>query len=149
MGNSFGPGYTGDRGWTNEKLDLSRYAGQEIQVRFQYVTDDAINGIGLCLRNLSLSAAGINDNDNNGWVPNGFVLINNRVQQDYLVQVIQVDRDDQASVVTLELDPAQPGRGALVIDSPQLLDRLLVVVAALAPYTLEPAPYTLTVEPAG
>lgn len=148
VGNSFGPGYTGNRGWTTENLDLSPYAGQEIQVRFQYVTDDAINGIGLCIRNLSLSPAGIDGDDHNGWVPNGFFLINNRVRQDYLVQVIQIDRDNQASVVTLEQDPAHPGTGTLVVDSPQLLNRLLVVVAALAPYTLEPAPYTLTVEPA-
>ena len=51
-GNSFGHAYTsksaglpGDAppAWTLESFDLSAYAGEEILVRFEYVTDDAVN----------------------------------------------------------------------------------------------------------
>jgi hypothetical protein len=151
IGNSFGPGYTGDsQGWVDESIDLNAYADQEIQVRFQYVTDDAINGSGLCLRNISVSvdsepavsvpAAGLTGGDTS-WQSSGFVLTNNRVRQDYLVQVIQVNQ-----VSMLQLD--QSNSGEMVIDPPQAPGRVVVAVSAIAPLTLQPAPYTLTVEAA-
>lgn len=144
IGNSFGAGYTGDsRGWLDESIDLSIYAGQEILLRFQYVTDDALNGPGLCFRNIAIPEAGLSGADS-GWQPDGFVLINNRVKQDYIVQIIQIGQENQ--VTTMQLD--QNYSGEMVIDSPQTLDRLVVAVSAIAPQTLQPAPFTLTVEPA-
>ncbi len=71
------------------------------------------------------------------------MLINNLVKQDYVVQVIQIDQDNQVS--TIQLD--QNNAGEIVIDSPQTPDRLVVAVSALAPLTLQPAPFTLMVEP--
>ncbi len=38
--------------------------------------------------------------------------------------------------------------GEVLVEAPQNLDRLVVAVAALAPKTLQPAPYTLRVAPA-
>ena len=47
IGNGFGMGYTGDSGgWIGETVDLTRYLGRGILLRFQYVTDDAVNGSG-------------------------------------------------------------------------------------------------------
>ena len=47
VGNSFGPGYTdAANGWLEESVDLTGYAGHDAFLRFQYVTDDAINGMG-------------------------------------------------------------------------------------------------------
>ena len=144
IGNSFGSGYTGNsQGWLDESIDLLPYAGREIQIRFQYVTDDAINGAGLCFRNISVPESGP-ASVNTGWQSDGFVLINNRVRQDYIVQVIQIDQGSQVS--TMQLD--QDNSGEMVIDSPQELDRLVVAISAIAPLTLQPAPTTLTVEPA-
>ena len=41
-GASYGWAYTGpSNGWVQETLDLSRYAGQKISIRFEYVTDRA------------------------------------------------------------------------------------------------------------
>ncbi|MBM3944897.1 MAG: hypothetical protein FJ317_05320, partial [SAR202 cluster bacterium] len=43
VGNAFGPGYTGQSAeWVNERIDLSAYAGKQVLVRFEYVTDDAV-----------------------------------------------------------------------------------------------------------
>jgi hypothetical protein len=151
IGNGFGPGYTGDSvGWLNESLDLTPYAGQQIQVRFQYVTDDAISGAGLCLRNISSPDESGPDGsgpvtglaaEDTGWQSSGFVLTNNRVQQDYLVQIIQINQENLVS--TMQLD--QSNLGEMVIDSPHPPGRLVVAVSAIAPRTLQPAPYTLTV----
>jgi immune inhibitor A len=144
IGNSFGPGYTGDsHGWLSEEIDLSPYSGSQVEVRFHYVTDDAVNGAGLCFRNIALSPGHALDGDDQ-WRAEGFVHIDNVVQQDYIVQVIQIG--ERGRVSTIALDAAN--RGELVIFNPEKLDRLVVAVAALAPKTLQRAPYTLTVEPA-
>ncbi len=144
IGNSFGPGYTGDsHGWITERIDLSPYAGREILVRFHYITDDAVNGAGMCFRNITIPEAGLLENDQD-WQAGGFILTDNRVKQDYQVKVIQVGVEDQVLAIPLDANNS----GELVIPAPHNLNRLVVAVAALAPKTLQPAPYTLTVEPA-
>ena len=54
IGNSFGPAYTGvTRDWITETLDLKNYVNQEnLLIRFQYITDDAMTGAGLCIKNI-------------------------------------------------------------------------------------------------
>ena len=149
MGTAFGSGYTGSSGgWTTETLDLSSYAGQEVKVRFQYLTDDAIHGPGLCLR-----GAGVVDGGDvrpvTEWEPRGFVLIGNRTPQTYIVQIIEggTEKDDAPRVTVMELDPSNSG--SVEIPAPQDSERLVVAVAALARGTFQPASYTLTIEPGG
>ena len=49
-GNSYGWGYTGSTGdWIQERVDLSQFAGQKVQIRFEYVTDAAVNEEGFLL----------------------------------------------------------------------------------------------------
>jgi len=141
VGNSYGRGYTGESGsWIQESVELDAYAGQKVLLRFQYITDDAINGAGLCLRRIEIPGSSLTD----GWEANGFILIDNRVEQDYIVQVVEMARANRVRV--MPLDTANSGE--IVVDAPQDLDRLVVAVAALAPKTLQPAPYTLSVAPA-
>ena len=146
VGNSYGPGYTGDSGgWLSESVDLSPFAGRsEVLLRFQYVTDDAINGAGICFRDISVAKAGL-DPTSDGWEAAGFILTDNRVRQDYIVQVIQVG--EETRVTKLELD--ENNTGQMAIGAPRDWERMVVAVAALAPKTREGASYTLKVEPAG
>ncbi len=59
IGNGFGPGYTGRSGGRlPESVDLSPFAGEDLWVRFQYITDDAVNASGACFRGLSIKTAG-------------------------------------------------------------------------------------------
>ena len=144
VGHSFGMGYTGDSlGWIDESVDLTRYAGQEILIRFQYITDDATNGAGLCVRGIILPEAGLGDSPD-GWRAQGFVLTDNRVRQDFVVQVIEVAEENRVTVMQLD----ETNSGELVVSAPESLDRLVVAVAAFAPKTLEEATYTLSVETA-
>jgi hypothetical protein len=63
-GNSYGWGYNAFSGggssgeWIEERIDLSPYAGKEILVRFEYVTDAAVNGEGLLLDDVRIDAIG-------------------------------------------------------------------------------------------
>jgi len=122
--------------------DVTSYAGQEILLRFQYITDDAVNGAGLCLRRISVPGVQP-DPITNGWAANGFILIDNRVAQDYIVQVIEMDEQNRVSV--MKLDGSNDGE--VSINAPQELNRLVVAVAALAPKTLQPATYTISAAP--
>ncbi len=141
-GTGFGPGYSGSRDWTGETVDLSPYAGEELEVRFQYVTDDAIHGSGICIRDPVVSAGG--QAAGGAWEPDGFILTDNRVPQEFIVQVIQ--ENGEALVDRVPLDAAIAGE--FTVTNPEDLDRLVVVVAALAHPTRQPASYTLSVEPA-
>lgn len=144
IGNSFGPGYTGaSGGWIQESIDLSDYAGNDIWVRFQYVTDDAINSIGACIRNLSIDAAGIGINDT-GWKANGFAFTDNVVGQRFQVQLITTG--DKPTIQQIELD--ENNSATITLGPTQEDQRLIVAVGALAEKTREKARYTLTVSQA-
>ena len=143
VGNSFGMGYTGESGgWIEESVDLTPYAGQEILLRFQYITDDAVNGAGLCLRRIFVPEVQPGPLSG-GWQAKGFILIDNRVAQDYIVQVIEMDEQNRVSV--MKLDGSNDGE--VLINAPQNLNRLVMAVAALAPKTLQPATYTISAAP--
>ena len=145
FGKNFGVGYTGkSMGWVAESVDLGEFAGKQVLLRFQYVTDDAANGLGLCLRQAALTGEGT-PQPIDGWQPRGFVLTNNRVPQDYIVQVIEVSAEPR--VTTVALDGNNEGR--FTVERPEDLEQLVVAVAALAPKTRERADYTLSFEPSG
>ena len=144
VGNAFGPGYTGDSaGWVDESVSLDRFAGQDVSVRFQYVTDDAVNSHGICLRGLQVrgaeTARGAQD-----WVPNGFVFVDNRVRQDYAVQLVL--EADETQVLDMELDGTNSGQ--LTVERPEENQRIVAIVQAIAPRTRQPASYTLSWFPA-
>ena len=147
IGNGFGSGYTGEsRGWINQTVDLTPFVGSEVLLRFQYVTDDAIGGIGLCIRYISIAEAKL-EVDDAAWQPAGFVRINNRVRQDFAVQVILVGEENGAESRVLQLPLDQANNGELILKAPQDYARIVVAVLAMAPSTVQPASYTLTLGP--
>ncbi|PKB63228.1 MAG: hypothetical protein BZY67_01115 [SAR202 cluster bacterium Io17-Chloro-G1] len=154
VGNGYGPGYTGkSNGWLDQSVDLTRYAGKDVQLRFQYITDDAINGSGMCLRWFALSVdpsagAPYLTLSDGGWQPRGFSVINNRVRQDFIVKVLW--ESEAARVIDLDLEMGVSGDwiGELFIEDAGETRRLVVAVAALAPKTRMLASYSLTITPA-
>jgi hypothetical protein len=144
IGNSFGPGYTGSSGgWVDQRVDLTPYADSRLLLRFHYVTDDAVNGAGLCLRRIAVPEAGLLDDDLS-WQPDGFILTNNRVEQKYTVQVVRMGPENEVIPVPLDEDNA----GGIVVTPLPGQEGLVVIVTAQAPRTRQPAPYTLAIEPA-
>lgn len=144
IGMGFGPGYTGNSdGWMRESIDLSPYAGQDLWVRLQYVTDDAINGSGACFRELAIKAAGITA-DGEGWRARGFVFTDNVVRQDFQVQLITLGDEPLVRRVPLDADNS----GELTVLPPQSGERLVLAVGSMAEKTRQPAGYALHVGPA-
>ena len=59
---AYGPSYTGaSGGWRLERADLAPFAGRRVLLRFDYVTDDAINRPGWCIDDVAVSESGFFD----------------------------------------------------------------------------------------
>jgi hypothetical protein len=94
-------------GWKKESIDLSFLAGKKATLRFEYITDAAVNGEGLMLDDLSISAIDYQtdfESDNGGWEPAGFVRIQNMLPQSYRVSLIQYG--SPSTVTYVDLDPS-------------------------------------------
>ena len=144
-GNSYGWGYTGKtNGWIQEELDLSAYAGKKVQVRFEYVTDAALNGEGFLVDDIRVDATGYAsdlETDDGGWVAEGFVRFENILPQMFrlaliiqsggktIVQNIEVNADQTADI-PLSL---QPG------------DTATLVITGTTRFTREHANYSIEI----
>ena len=132
---------------------MTPYAGKDVQLRFQYITDDAVNGSGMCLRRFSLSidpsagasALALADG---GWQPQGFTVIDNRVRQDFIVKLIWETPATRVDDLELKMSESGDWTGELLIEDAGEMKSLVVAVAALAPKTRLPTDYSLTVSPA-
>jgi len=140
LGNSYGHGYTGGGGWKEVVVSLADYAGLRAWFRFHYVTDDAIHGIGACLGDVVLSWE--EDSTPNRWEPDGFVRINNRVLQEWIVWVISDNAEPTAVRMPLRRDPEREkyvGRiGTQAADGD---GRVVIAISPVAPATMERARY--------
>lgn len=151
-GNSYGWGYTGYSGgqqvsrWIQESVDLSAFAGQEIMLRFEYITDAAVNGDGLLLDDLSLEAVDYQtdfESDDGGWDAAGFVRLYNRLPQTY--RLVLIETGSQTRVRELTLDGAQSAQFELTIGDE--FDEAVLVVIGTARHTWQPANYQFRVLP--
>jgi hypothetical protein len=147
-GNSYGWGYTGHSGggpsWIEEQIDLSAYAGQQVLVRFEYITDDALNSPGWAIDDIAIPELDYQDDvegGDGGWLAEGFIRTNNFVPQGYLVQLISFG--PETTVQRLPLGEDQSARWSLVLAD---ADHGVLLVSALAPVTTEPANYYYRLE---
>ena len=140
-GNSYGYAYNGQSGrWINEQINLSEFAGKEITLRFEYVTDAAVNGEGLLLDDISIDAAGyFSDFEENegGWDGAGFVRIQNRLPQSYLVSLILDGQETEVQEISLD----ENQRFEQVLDFGPDLTNVTLVVSGSTRFTWVPAEY--------
>ena len=144
-GNSYGWGYTGQtERWIEESVDLSEYAGQKIFVRFEYITDAAVNGQGLLLDDISIDAINYQSDfeaDDGGWEAKGFARIENVLPQTYRLSLIV--KGDTTTVTNIELNDDQ------TIDIPLSLnngEEATLIVTGTTRFTIIPAPYRIEVK---
>ena len=145
-GNSPGWSYTGKSdGWILEEVDLSAYAGEEILIRFSYLTDGAILGAGLLLDDISVTEIGYSDETEeslNGWQARGFLPIEASVPQRYVAVLIK--QGEQTTIEQLRLSEDQTARLTVPLASDELR-QAVVVVSGMTPLPADPAPYQIGV----
>ena len=158
-GNAIGPGYSGRSGmpgaqrgepaWISENIDLTPFAGREVLVRFEYVTDQGYNARGALLDDIEVPEIGFRDDAevDAGWIAEGFLRSNNVIPQTWSLQLVEQQRGGKTTVRPLRVD----ADGKLVERIPSLggaTERAVLVISGLSPRTLEDAPYQLTLRPA-
>jgi immune inhibitor A len=155
-GANYGNGLTGKSGvpasdkkgqakWVQEKVDLSQYAGQKIQVRFEYITDAGVTHAGFFLDNIEIPEINYRydvDSGDGGWEAQGFVRHANVLPQRWLVQLITVGQDE-TKVEKLPLTDDQTGRWNIHLGAD--VTRAVLVINGLTPGTTEPAHYWFSV----
>jgi immune inhibitor A len=137
--------YTGPSDdWRAESIDLTPYAGKRVQIRFAYVTDPIFTKGGIAFDDMAIPEIGFYDGAETmveGWTAAGFERVTANIPQPWRLQLITYA--DGAPRVERLLD----GEDHLLSRHVSLDDsdgEAILVVAAAAPMTLQPAGYSLT-----
>lgn len=142
---AYAPGYTGESlFWREESLSLDAYAGQEILLRFEVVTDDAVNQPGLAVDDLRIEAIGYAsdlETDGGGWQAEGWIRTDNRLAPRAWVQAVQIVNGE--AVVTRWL---AEGDSRFTLQGIPGTETIFLAISPLAPLSTETIPYTLRVE---
>jgi hypothetical protein len=147
-GNSYGWAYNGLSGsspdWIREEVDISRFAGQQVWLRFEYITDAAVNGEGFLLDDIAIPEIGyFNDfeDDEGGWDGEGFVRVPNLLPQTFRLALIYEGKDSRVEYLELDAD------NTLEIDIRigGDVDAVTLVVVGTTRYTRQLAPYQFEV----
>ena len=144
-GNSYGWGYNGQTNdWKNEEVDLSKFAGKKVQIRFEYVTDAALNGEGFLLDDVRVEAINYQSDfeaDNGGWEGAGFVRVENVLPQTYRLALVV--KGDTTTVTQIQLNPDQTADIPLSLKSGE---EALLVVTGTTRFTRLPAAYQIEIQ---
>ena len=111
-----------------------------MQIRFEYVTDAAVNGEGLLLDDIAIPEIGyFNDfeSDSDDWQAAGFVRIQNILPQTYRVALISKGNQTVVDYITLTPDNV----AEIPISIGGEVDEVILVVTGTTRYTRQPAAY--------
>ena len=90
---AYGPAYTGaSGGWRLERADLTPFAGRRVLLRFDYVTDDAVNRPGWGVDDIAAPEIGFfDDAESDGeWTADGFVrACGGSVEQRFALRLVE------------------------------------------------------------
>ena len=139
--------YSGlSRGWLSESVDLSDYAGQIVQIRFQYLTDPILTGGGLLIDNLAIPEISFEDGAEtglNGWTASGYLRSTAFIPQRFHVTWIGLDPASGAPIIErLPLSVENIASFTIPVGQSQGF----LVISASNPLILTPATYTLNVQ---
>ena len=142
---AYGAGYTGNSlGWKGDRVDLTPFAGQQILVRFEMITDDAKTIPGIALDEIAIPEIGYLEDfegGDGGWITSGWIRSDNRLPQRTWVQVVQYAGEqvfptrylaEESGDYTLALQPN--------------VTRVVLAISPFAPVTTVPMGYELKVE---
>jgi hypothetical protein len=155
QGQNFGNGLTGvsgspdaepDKGtrgqWIDEQIDLTPFAGKQIQVRFWVVNDAGYNAEGMLIDDIRIPELNYSDgaeDGDGGWEAQGFVRTTGELAQDWTLRFISA-KDGAITVEPVAVDAA--GKASVRVPAGQ---RAILVVMGTTPFTTEPAEYSYTV----
>lgn len=151
-GNNYGWGITGKTPqgqWVEERVDLSRFAGRKVQLRFEYVTNDFNTGEGMVIDDIAIPEADyfsdLEESDG-GWKGAGFVRVENTLPQTFRLAFVTQRNQPQAKreAVSVKIIPIGSNNTVEIpFNTPDEDILLTLVVVGTTRYTRQPASYTL------
>ena len=154
-GNSYGWAYNGrsspalgqDKSqWIQESIDLSAFSGQQIYLRFEYITDAALYHEGFVLDDVQIPEIGYFtdfEQDDGGWLAEGFVRIQNSLPQKFIVSIIFIGDETTVEHLTLNAD----NHAAIPLKIGKQVDEVILVVSGASRYTRQKAGYQVNIQP--
>jgi hypothetical protein len=148
-GASYGWAYNGQSGdgpnWIQESVDISRFAGHQVQLRFEYITDAAAIGEGFLLDDISIPEIGYFsdfEDDDGGWQANGFVRIQNILPQSFRLTLIRDGMETTVETIELTAENAT----AIPINIGEDVYEVILVVSGTTRHTRQKAAYQFIIE---
>ncbi|MDQ6670084.1 MAG: immune inhibitor A [Chloroflexota bacterium] len=145
-GNDYGVGWTASSGtdWVDEEVDLSRLAGSEILLRFEYVTDQNFNGQGFAFKDLTIPQIGLSEPGavEGPWTAEGWVRVDAAVPERWNLRLA---RWIPGGVVVDAVAVAADGTATFALDP--AASRSTLVIGPTAPRTLLAGNYSVAVGP--
>jgi hypothetical protein len=139
---AYGPGYTGRSGagdeptWVDERIDLTPYAGQEVLLRFEYVTDGSTYGEGFVVDDIAVQGGDLDE----AWQSEGFVHVDSELPQSYIVRLVAELAGGELLVRDV---PLTAGGGELRFASDGI-ETAWIAVAGATEGTRQTSPYTIS-----
>ncbi len=146
IGNALGAGYTGKSGgerdarWLDQSVELPPSTGRSLQLRFTYVTDDAVTREGIAIGAVRFAGVGGGEERQCAeWTSQGWARIGPTLPQRWLVQLVEI-AGANVRVEQVPIDASGTGEWS---SEAQRADRLLLAISAVTPGTLQRAPYQI------
>ncbi len=145
-GNNYGSGITGYSGggdpgeWIEHNVDLSAFAGEEVMLRFEYVTDASVNGEGFMVDDITIEAIDYFtdfESDHGGWEAAGFARVTNVLPQAFRLALIYEGDSNRVEFIEVPADNLVD----IPLDFSDGVDRITLVVTGITRYTLQDAGY--------
>ena len=144
-GNNYGCGYTGtSSGWISQSVSLSAYAGQKVDVRFEYLSDAALNGTGLLLDDIRITKIDYFtdfESGSGGWQADGFARVDNILPQTFRVSLILEGKTTTVQQIVLNADQS----ASISLDIGGDVTNAVLVVSGTSRFTRQEAGYTISV----
>jgi hypothetical protein len=134
--------------WVQESMSLDAYAGKQVLLRFEYVTDEGYNRPGFAVDDLRIPEIGYSDDaeTDSAWAAAGFIRIGTYIPQKWFVALVEKGSPNRVRQMTVGPD----GTGSIDLSGlggASDIREAILVIAPLATKTTELASYTVTIEP--
>ena len=131
--------------WVHQEVDLSPFVGQEVMLRFEYVSQPQGGGYGVAVDNIAIPELDYLDDaeGTQGWTLNGWQQVENQVAQKFLVQYISSGTQNKRPRVRPLIAPgdaATSGEWHFDIDAQEVV---VFAISGLNNDTMLPAHFTL------
>ncbi|NOK63829.1 MAG: hypothetical protein GFH27_549283n61 [Chloroflexi bacterium AL-W] len=141
------PGIETDQGevgqWIEEQMDLTPFVGQEIQVRFWLIQDDAYNANGMLIDDVRIPELDYVDDfeeADESWEGQGFVRTTGTLPQQWTLRLV---KEVGSETIVESVETNEAGQANISVNDGET--GVLVVVAS-TPYTTQTATYTIQSE---